>query len=66
MRQKGLAITYAMEFERRAMLLDYGDEALAEAFYDILKEEIKDEILRIEKRLIILLEMKKYAIQIDN
>jgi ABC-type molybdate transport system substrate-binding protein len=31
------------------MLLDYGDKALAEAFYDILKEEIKDKILRIEK-----------------
>jgi hypothetical protein len=31
------------------MLLDYGDKALAEAFYDTLKEEIKDEISRIKK-----------------
>jgi hypothetical protein len=55
-----------MEFKRRAMLLDYGDKALAEAFYNTLKEEIKDEISQIEKQLIILLEMKKHAIQIDN
>jgi hypothetical protein len=48
------------------MLLDYGDEALAEAFYDTLKEEIKDEISRIEKRPTTLLEMKKHAIRIDN
>jgi hypothetical protein len=34
-----------MKFERQAMLLDYGDKALAEAFYNTLREEIKDEIL---------------------
>jgi hypothetical protein len=55
-----------IEFKRRAMLLDYGDEALAKAFYNIFKEEIKDEILQIEKQLTILLEMKKHAIQINN
>jgi hypothetical protein len=48
------------------MLLDYGDEALAEAFYNTLKEEIKDEISRIKKRPTTLLEMKKHAIRIDN
>jgi hypothetical protein len=48
------------------MLLDYGDKALAEAFYDTLKEEIKDEILRIEKQPTTLLEMKKHAIWINN
>jgi hypothetical protein len=31
------------------MLLNYGDKALAEAFYNTFKEEIKDEILQIEK-----------------
>jgi hypothetical protein len=44
------------------MLLDYGDKALAKAFYNTFKEEIKDEILRIKKRPIMLLEMKKHAI----
>jgi hypothetical protein len=66
MKQKGSATTHAMEFERRAMLLDWGDEALAEAFYDTLKEEVKDEISRIEKRPTTLVEMKKHAIRIDN
>jgi ABC-type molybdate transport system substrate-binding protein len=51
-----------MEFERQAILLDYRDKALAKAFYDTLKKEIKDEISRIEKQLTILLEIKKHAI----
>jgi hypothetical protein len=55
-----------MEFKRRAMLLDYEDKALAKAFYNILKEEIKDEISRIKKQPITLLEIKKHAIQINN
>jgi hypothetical protein len=48
------------------MLLDYGDKALAEAFYNTLKEEIKNKISRIKKQPTILLEIKKHAIQIDN
>jgi hypothetical protein len=44
------------------MLLNYGDEALAEAFYDTFKEKIKDEILQIKKQPTMLLEMKKHAI----
>jgi hypothetical protein len=48
------------------MLLDYGNKALAEAFYNIFKEEIKDEISRIKKQLIMLLEIKKHAIRINN
>jgi hypothetical protein len=44
------------------MLLDYGDKALAEAFYDTLKEEIKDEISRIEKQPTMLLKIKKHVI----
>jgi hypothetical protein len=31
------------------MLLDWGDEALAKAFYNTFKEKVKDKILRIEK-----------------
>jgi hypothetical protein len=48
------------------MLLDYGDKALAEAFYNTLREEIKDEILWIKKQPTILLKIKKHAIQINN
>jgi hypothetical protein len=34
-----------MEFKQQAMLLDYEDEALAEAFYNTLRKEIKNKIL---------------------
>jgi hypothetical protein len=55
-----------MEFKRWAMLLDYGNKALAKAFYNIFKKEIKNKISRIKKQLTILLEIKKHVIQIDN
>jgi hypothetical protein len=48
-RQKGLAIIYAIEFKRRAMLLNYGDKTLAKAFYNTFKKEIKNKILQIKK-----------------
>jgi hypothetical protein len=44
------------------MLLNYGNKALAKAFYNTLKKKIKDEILQIKKQPITLLEIKKYAI----
>jgi hypothetical protein len=48
------------------MLLNYKDKALAEAFYNTLKKEIKDKILRIKKQPTILLKIKKHTIQINN
>ena len=51
MRQKGSAAAYAAEFQQHAGKTDWGDNALIAKFYQGLKNHIKDDIIRLEKRL---------------
>ncbi|OAX77998.1 hypothetical protein ACJ72_07697, partial [Emergomyces africanus] len=46
--------------------LDWNDEALAASYYQELKDEIKDEIARVEQRSFTLTEMIEIAVRIDN
>ncbi|PGG94958.1 hypothetical protein AJ80_10075 [Polytolypa hystricis UAMH7299] len=60
------AAGYLAEFQRLAAVLDWNDSALAGAAYDGLKEEVKDEIARLEERPNTLSEMIKHAVRIDT
>lgn len=44
-RQTGSATSYATEFQRHAAYLHWGDKALRHAFFDGLKEDVKDKLL---------------------
>jgi hypothetical protein len=65
LRQKGSAGFYAIEFQRLASKMDWGDSALIEQFYKGLREDVKDDISR-EKRPNTLTAFVDLAIQIDN
>ncbi|TQW01355.1 gag protein [Cordyceps javanica] len=49
LRQTGSAAHFAREFKRIAAKLNWGQEALIEIFYQGLKEEVKDDIYRIDR-----------------
>ncbi|PGG94928.1 hypothetical protein AJ80_10088 [Polytolypa hystricis UAMH7299] len=65
-RQTRDAAGYLAEFQRLAAVLDWNDSALAGAAYDGLKEEVKDEIARLEEQPNMLSEMIKHAVHIDT
>ncbi|GAA5865994.1 hypothetical protein JCM1840_003368 [Sporobolomyces johnsonii] len=48
LRQTGAASLYAAEFRRLALSLNWGDEALKYHFVNGLKEELKDELARLD------------------
>lgn len=45
LKQTKSASSYAAKFQRYAAYLHWGDEALCHAFFDGLKEDVKDKIL---------------------
>jgi len=65
LRQNGSVMTYTANFQRHAMRLGYGDEALKDRYYIGLKDYVKDEISRSAKpdELAALI---KLAVDIDN
>ncbi|GAA6045108.1 hypothetical protein JCM8097_008499 [Rhodosporidiobolus ruineniae] len=65
LRQTGSAAVYASEFRRLSLALGWGDVALRSQFYEGLKEELKDELSRLDpiKELTALINR---VIQIDN
>jgi hypothetical protein len=66
LRQRTSAGVYAADFQRVAAKLSWGDDALAARYYQGLKEDVKDEITRKEKRPSSLANMIEEAIKIDN
>src|SRR5690606_27974976 len=65
LRQRGSAADYAATFRQIATSLDWDDEPLMSAFYEGLKEEVKDELYRDEEPNT----LTKYiamAVRIDN
>lgn len=65
LRQTGSAMHYNREFRRLSSKLDLGDNALMEYFYDGLREDVKDELSKVDKPD----EFNEYvemAIKIDN
>lgn len=65
LRQTGSATHYNREFRQHVIKLDLGDSALMEYFYDGLRENVKDELSKIDKPE----ESDEYvnmAIKIDN
>ncbi|GAA5956498.1 hypothetical protein JCM10213_003325 [Rhodosporidiobolus nylandii] len=65
LRQTGSAAVYASEFRRLSLSLGWGDVALRSQFYEGLKEDLKDELSRLDpiKELTALISR---VIQIDN
>jgi hypothetical protein len=45
LRQTGAATSYATEFRRHSLYLSWGDEAFRQAYFDGLKEDVKDRLL---------------------
>lgn len=66
LKQKGPAAKHATIFTQIAAKTSWNDEALADIYYDTLREEIKDEIYRLDERPETFQDMKARAIKIDN
>jgi hypothetical protein len=66
LRQTGAATTYAAEFQRHAGRVDWNEDALVYQFYKGLKDDVKDDITRMEKRPEELQKMITAAILFDN
>lgn len=49
LRQTGLALVYNREFRRLASKLNLGESALQEYFYDGLRDDVKDELSKMDK-----------------
>lgn len=57
---------YTAEFMQLASLAEYDNEALADKFYQDLKDEVKDEVVKILTRSGSLKKMIEVAVQINN
>lgn len=66
LKQKGSATRYASEFQQQAVHLEWDDEPLISIFYDGLREDVKDELMRQPKKPNILSKYIEMVVQIDN
>ena len=66
LRQTKSAMTYVSEFQRIAAVLEWDDGALTDALYRGFKDEVKDDIARIDPRPDTFTEMARSGIRIDN
>jgi molybdopterin converting factor small subunit len=66
LKQTGSAARYASEFQQISSHLEWDDEALADKYYQGLKDDVKDDIARIAKRPDTLSGMIEVAVKIDN
>jgi hypothetical protein len=66
LQQRGPASTYASEFQQIITKLTWDDEAYVEVFYNGLKEDVKDEIARMDERPSELSKMIEKAVRIDD
>ena len=59
-------MTYAMEFQCTAVVLDWDNRALVNIFYRGLKDNVKDNIVHINPRPETLTDMIKHMVHINN
>ena len=64
-KQKGSASRYTADFKQLQAKIDWDDAPLKTAYYNGLKENVKDEVSR-SNRLDSLLDIVKLAVRIDN
>lgn len=64
--QKGSAAHYASEFQQISSHLEWDEQALADRFYRGLRDNVKDEIARLEHRPTTIHAMIEAAVRIDN
>lgn len=65
-KQRGSASSYAADFQRFSVRTTWGDDALCDEFYKGLKDNLKDDITRMDNRPTSLKDMIAAAIRIDN
>ena len=66
LRQQRSASEYAVRFRQLSSTLGYPDKALIDKFYRGLKEEVKDEVIKVRPAPIDLTEYIEMAVAIDN
>jgi hypothetical protein len=65
LKQTSSVAVYASEFQRLRAYIGWNDKALYDRFYDGLRDNVKDDLARLEKRPVLLSELIRQAQQID-